>query len=148
MTENSTDDTTVETGDRHLTVQRTFDAPLSRVFSAFTDPEELEQWYAPGPMTTEVHEFEAESEGAFSISMLGGEGPMDVEGKFIEVFENERLVHTWRDPSGQSKVTVTFEEVEDGTSVKLTHEEFDSEEAVQSHVEGWVGIYEKLADYL
>lgn len=149
MTINSTDDTTVETGDRHLTVRRTFDAPLKRVFAAFTDPDELEQWYAPGPMTTEVHAFEARPEGSFSISMHGGEGPHDVEGTFIEVDENERLVHTWQGPAGgETKVTITFEEVDDGTHVELTHEEFDSADAVQSHVEGWVGIYAKLADYL
>lgn len=149
MTENAMDNTDVETSDNHLTVERTFDAPRGRVYQAFTDPDELEAWYAPGPMTTEVHEFDLEADGAFSISMRGGEGPHDVEGTFLEVVENERLKHTWRGPSGaETVVTVTFEDADPGTRIVLTHEEFDSAEAVRTHLEGWVGIYEKLADYL
>ena len=149
MTEISTEETAVETSEKQLTVQRAFDAPIDRVFTAFTDPEELERWYAPGPMTTEVHEFDPRPQGTFSISMHGGEGPHDVEGTFLEVVENERIVHTWQGPSGgETKVTITFEPVDAGTLVELTHEEFDSAEAVQSHVEGWVGIYDKLADHL
>lgn len=149
MTNAEIDETDVETSDRHLTVERTFDASPGRVFSAFTDPDELEEWYAPGPMTTEVHEFDARPQGTFSISMRGGEAPHDVEGTFVEVVENERLVHTWRGPAGgETRVTVAFEAVDDGTRVVLTHEEFESREAVQRHLEGWVGIYEKLANYL
>jgi uncharacterized protein YndB with AHSA1/START domain len=81
--------------------------------------------------------------------MQGGEAPHDVEGTFIEVVENERLVHTWQGPSGgETEVTVTFEAVDGGTRVVLTHTEFESQEAVENHTEGWVGIFEKLDAHL
>lgn len=38
----------VDPGDEQLTVRRTFDAPHERLFRAFTEPDELEQWFPPG----------------------------------------------------------------------------------------------------
>lgn len=149
MTEHESRQSNVQTDDRLLTVSRVFDAPVERVFRAFTDPDELEEWYAPGEMGIEVHAFSPEPDGSFSISMTGGDAPHDVEGTFVEVVENERLVHTWQGPSGpRTRVTITFDAVEDGTEVVLTHEEFESRDAVESHAEGWSSIFERLAGHL
>ena len=39
-----------------LRLRRTFAAPRERVFRAWTVPEEMKQWKAPGDMTTPVAE--------------------------------------------------------------------------------------------
>lgn len=90
-----TDDTDTETTETSLTVRRTFDVPPARLYRAFTDPDELAVWYAPGDMTVEVHALEPHVGGSLSISMHGDEGRHDAEGTFTDGVENERLVHTW-----------------------------------------------------
>ena len=141
-----------EQSDTSLTVRRTYDAPLERVYRAFTDPDELAQWYAPGEMTTEVHTLKPEPGGTISVTMVGDDEDHTAEGTFEDVIENERLVHTWRWVGGsmdeddeESLVTVTFEEVEAGTEVVLTHERLPNSESVRQHTEGWTGCLENLA---
>lgn len=149
MTDERSDRTTTETSDRQLTVERTFDAPPERVFSAFTDPDEFAEWYGPGSMTVEVTEFNPQPDGTYSITMEGGGHSQTIEGRFVEVVENERLVRTAQmPPGGETVVTVTFEEVDGGTRVVLTHEEFESEEGVQGAAQAWAGSFEQLADLL
>jgi uncharacterized protein YndB with AHSA1/START domain len=141
--------TDVESGETSLTVRRTFDASRERLYRAFTDPDELAQWYAPGDMTAEVDALEPEVDGRLAVSMLGDEEPHEVEGTFTEVVENERLVHTWRwtgdDAGAESRVTVEFRDVEGGTEVTLTHEALPGPESVERHAEGWSGILENLS---
>ena len=138
----------VETSETRLTVRRTFDAPPERLFRAFTDPDHLAAWYAPGDMAAEVHALEAEPDGQLSVSMVGGDERHECEGTFLEVVENERLVHTWRwrhAPEAESRVTVEFEATDGGTAVVLTHERLPGREAVEEHAQGWTGILENLA---
>lgn len=141
-------DADVELSDEHLTVRRTFDASPERLFRAFTDPDDLAAWYAPGEMTAEVHALEPEPDGQLSVSMVAGDESHDAEGTFLEVVENERLVHTWHwrhAPEQESRVTVEFVPTDDGTEVVLTHERLADRKAAEEHAEGWVGILENLA---
>lgn len=149
MTGGTSDDTTTTTTDRQLTVERTFDEPPSRMFFAFTDPEEFVEWYGPGSMTVEVTEFDAQPDGTYSITMEGGDHSQTIEGRFVEVVENERIVRTAQMPPGrETVVTVTFEEVDGGTTVVLRHEGFESEDGVQGAAQAWAGSFEKLAGIL
>lgn len=146
MTAPDANDTVTETSDRRLTVERTFEAPPSRVYSAFTDPDEFGEWYGPGSMTVEVNEFDVRPDGSYSITMEGNDRSYDVEGRFLEVVENERLVRTAEaPPGGETVVTVTFAEVDGGTKVVLTHEEFESEQGVEGAAQAWAGSFETLA---
>ncbi|MDX1611654.1 MAG: SRPBCC domain-containing protein [Candidatus Thermoplasmatota archaeon] len=146
--------------DTSLTVERTIQAPIERVFRAFTDPEEIAKWYHPGPMTTEVTTWEAQEGGAFDITMIaspemeleeGDPGRYRTTGTFREVQPNERLVHTWRwegMDDEESLVTVELEAVEEGTHVTLTHTKLADRESVESHAEGWGSCLENLAQHV
>jgi uncharacterized protein YndB with AHSA1/START domain len=66
-----------------------------------------------------------------------------------------RLVFTWAwagmPPAfgmGDSKVTVEFDQVGDGTEVKLTHELLDKGRLRAFHRFGWRGSMRRLAAYL
>jgi uncharacterized protein YndB with AHSA1/START domain len=65
----------VETDKTSLTIRRTFAAPRERVYRAFMDPDELEEWYAPGDVTTKVHTLEPEPDGVLSFSFVDGDDP-------------------------------------------------------------------------
>jgi uncharacterized protein YndB with AHSA1/START domain len=48
----------LEQDPRSIIGSRVFDAPRELVFSAFTDPEHLSQWWGPNGFTTTTHAFE------------------------------------------------------------------------------------------
>lgn len=128
--------------DDRLTIRRTFDAPRERVYRAFTDPDELEQWFVPEGMEATVTALEPEPGGAFEVSWTADEHRMDNEGTFVEVVENERLVSVEETEAGELRVAYEFRDVDDGTEVVVT-QTFPG--AVPDGVhEGWAGILDNL----
>ena len=144
MTSHTEDESTIETTETSLTIRRTFDSPRERIFRAFTEPEEIEQWFGPGAMTAEVRVLELETDGVYSVSMLDEENRYEVEGRFVEVVENDRIVHTWE----PGLVTIELLDVEDGTEVVLTHEGLPDGEIVDGHAAGWESALDNLAGVL
>lgn len=143
--------TTIETGETSLTIRRTFDAPRERVFRAFANPNELEQWFAPGALDPEIHALELEPDGVLSLSFVGEETRTDIEGTYVEVVENERIVHTWNYPGEEeSRVVWEFRDVDGGTEITLTHEDIgpyrdlSASENVDGYAEGWTSALAKL----
>ncbi|WP_458190704.1 SRPBCC family protein [Haladaptatus sp. NG-WS-4] len=131
------------TDDNQLTVRRTFDAPRERVWRAFTDPDELAQWFVPAGMEAEVHALDPVPGGGMSVSWTGEEHQMDNEGTFEEVVKHERLVTVEETPQGVNRVTYEFHDADDGTKVVLTHELPDAQ-MVDGASEGWGGFLNNL----
>src|SRR5687767_4939125 len=152
--------TTGLAGDIALRVARTFRAPAERVFQAWTSPEELKKWSAPGEATVGAAEVDFRVGGAYRIRMELPDGSVHVAvGEYREIDPPRRLVYTWRwdtQPEGQrdphaaargtrdTLVTVEFTERGGGTEVVLTHSGFETEESRAGHAQGWEGAFEKL----
>jgi uncharacterized protein YndB with AHSA1/START domain len=98
---NTAEDVQISTPtDREVVVTRTFDAPRTLVFDAYTQPELLRRWYdAPGRALV-VCEIDLRVGGAYRF-VWRGEGRTDVgmRGVHREVVRPERLVRTetWED---------------------------------------------------
>ena len=130
-----------------LTIRRAFDAPRERVWRAFTDPDELAQWFVPEGMEAEVHTLDPVPGGEMSVSWTSEEHQMDNEGTFEEVVEHERIVTVEETPQGVNRVTYEFHDTDDGTEVVLTHELPDAQ-MVDGASEGWAGILDNLEEVL
>lgn len=130
-----------------LTVRRTFDAPRERVWRAFTDPDELEQWFVPEGMEAEVRALDPVPGGEMSVSWTAEGNQMNNEGTFEEVVEHERIVTVEETPQGVNRVTYEFRDAGDGTEVVLTHELPDTQ-MVDGASEGWAGILANLEGVL
>jgi len=52
---------------REIVLTRTFDAPRERVFQAFTDPEQVGQWWGPRGFTTTTHEIDVRPGGGLAL---------------------------------------------------------------------------------
>lgn len=142
------DETAIETSDTQLTVSRTFSAPVERVYRAFTDPDELNEWYAPHDMEPEIDSLDLSPGGTLSGSAMAGEDPYDYEAVYSEIVENERLAYTWRwlnpSPPVESTVTIEFRDLDGETEVVVTQAELPGPEGVEDGVEGWKSMFEKL----
>jgi uncharacterized protein YndB with AHSA1/START domain len=78
-----------------LVLTRVFDAPLERVWKAWTDPRQLAQWWGPAGFTNPVCDIDVRAGGAIRIDMRGPDGTVyPMTGVFREVVAPEQLVFT------------------------------------------------------
>ena len=93
-----------------LTLHRTLDAPVEAVYAAWTDPETMRRWFAPGDLAVARAVAEVEVGGTFLIEMRGQNGESHVtRGVYREVVPNRRLVHTWQWEGSDVESLVTVE---------------------------------------
>jgi len=104
---------------RSIIGSRVFDAPRELVFSAFTDPQHLSQWWGPNGFTTTTHAFDFRPGGVWRFVMHGPDG-RDYQNRvtYDEIVRPERIVY--RHGGGddvepvQFSQTVTFEDLGNG----------------------------------
>lgn len=142
-----------------ITLTRVFDAPCELVFKAWTDPEQLAQWWGPHGFTNPVCEVDLRPGGTWRIDMRGLDGTIyPNKGRYLEIVVPARIVYTdvvdddvtaWGDTPPPSTVqTVTFENAGGGTKVTVVVR-LDSIEARDAMVEmgalaGWNESMERL----
>jgi uncharacterized protein YndB with AHSA1/START domain len=131
-----------------LQVRRTIRAPRQRVFDAWTKPEELRRWHAPGALTVSHVEVDFRSGGAYRIHMRAPDGTEHrVSGVYQAIEPPKKVVYTWGwdgdHPVKHSVVTVEFIDRGDSTEVVLTHAIAHDQERA-NHEKGWTSIMDKF----
>ena len=133
-----------------LTLRRVIDAPVQRVYAAWTDPELLRQWLAPGNAVASRAVADVAVGGTFLIGMRGADGQRWLaRDVYREVAPLRRLVHTWRWEGSHTETLVTIEfepESADRTRLTLTHARFARDEARDEHERSWAECLEKLRE--
>jgi uncharacterized protein YndB with AHSA1/START domain len=131
-----------------LTLVKRIKAPPATVFAAWTQPEMLARWFGPHHTRVEHAEVEAREGGRFLIRLVEDNGERHGVGGAYTVFEPERrLVFTWAwvtMPERESRVTVVFRAVPEGTEVTLTHDRFADADTATRHRRGWTESLERL----
>jgi uncharacterized protein YndB with AHSA1/START domain len=153
----ATDGHPAATSDREIVVTRVFNAPRELVFDAWTDPEQVVQWWGPRGFTTTIHAMDVRPGGVWRFIMHGPDGT-DYDNKvvFLEVAKPERLVYNHgpgdESDSPQFHVTVNFQE--DGGKTRLTlrllfASTSERDRAVEfGALEGGNQTLERLGEYL
>ncbi len=111
-----------ETNELKLT--RVYEAPLSAVWSAWTDVNQVAQWWGPRGFTLTTHSKDLRVGGTWRYTMHGPDG-VDYPNvtTYLEVEPNRRLVydHGATDHTPPLfRVTVTFTETPRGTRMDMT----------------------------
>jgi uncharacterized protein YndB with AHSA1/START domain len=132
-------------------IERTFNAPASKVWHAITDVDEMKQWYFNLPEFKPEVGFEFQFEG----------GPDDRKYlhlcKITEVVPGRKLTHSWRYDGLAGNSFVTFELFPEGekTRLRLTHEGLETiavngpDFYKENFVAGWTQIVgTNLKDYV
>jgi len=104
-------------------IERVYNAPVSKVWHAITNAEQMKQWYFELPgFTPEV---------GYTFTFTGGHED-GIQYKHLcritSVVENERLSYTWSYDGYPGESEVTFELFPEGeqTRLKLTHTGLDT----------------------
>jgi uncharacterized protein YndB with AHSA1/START domain len=131
-------------------IERTYNAPIDKVWQAITDKDKMKQWYF------DLKEFK--SEVGFEFQFTGGSEEKQYLHicKITEVIPGKKLSHSWQYDGYPGESFVTFELLDEGdkTRLKLTHaglETFPPEKdfARESFTAGWTYIIGKsLFEYL
>lgn len=113
---------TTSTSDREIVLVRALDAPSHAVFGAWTDPEAFCRWFGPEGFTCTVREMDVRAGGRARFDITSGDGTVYTNRfDYLEVVQAKRLVlehgsDVDDDPS-RFRVTITFEEEIEGTTV-------------------------------
>jgi len=154
----STDTTTIYSEGSDLVFERTFDAPIQQVWTAFTDPEIVPRWWGPNGTTTTVVEMDVRQGGAWRyISSAPDRDDVAFFGEYLEVSPTDRIRWTFMfDVPGLGAQggpeTFTFEEVDGKTRVRSVGE-MGSLEALEGAlatgmVPGAIQTWDRLATVL
>ncbi len=154
----SSNETRIELDERVplVRITREFDAPVSKVFRAHTDPDLYARWIGPRDLVTEVERFDAVSGGGWRFVQRRGTDEFWFRGCFHDVREDELIVQTftWEGlPDHVALEKVRLTDLGDGrTRLEATSlvESFEDRDAfVAGGMEhGVVEGYEKLDEVL
>ena len=149
MTTTAQRSTLTKPTDRQIRVERVFDAPLDRIWQAFTDPALVARWWGRGNRLV-IERMEVERGGHWRYVEHSPDGVHGFEGRYREVAPKERIVRTfeWDGMPGYVIIeSATFEDIGNGrtklvvTSLFHTTEERDG--MLDSGMEG--GMNESFA---
>jgi uncharacterized protein YndB with AHSA1/START domain len=132
-----------------VVIERTFNAPVARVWKALTDVQEMRQWYF------DLKEFKPEVGFEFEFVVEHEGNKYHHLCKITEVSPQKKIAYTWRYKGevGESLVTIELSPDGDKTRLKLTHkglETFPKTPAFarENFEAGWTGLASELEQFL
>jgi uncharacterized protein YndB with AHSA1/START domain len=135
-----------------ITIERTYSAPVERVWKAITDKDEMKRWYF------DIKDFRPEAGFEFQFYGQGHKGEQYLHlCRVTEAVPGKKLSYSWSYEGYQGMSHLTFELFPEGnkTRLKLTHaglETFPPDNpdfAKESFTEGWAELTGKhLKEYL
>jgi uncharacterized protein YndB with AHSA1/START domain len=144
-----------EASAQEIRITRVFDAPRELVWKAWTEPEQLVQWWGPPGWSTPLDSItmDVRPGGAFRLTGISEDGTeMPQDGVYREVVEPERLVfeesaeNNWHE--GAVSV-VTFTDLGDGRTEMVSHMTIHTTAEMRERAEAGVsGSVDRLAQHL
>ena len=150
---------TTERSQAHATfvIERTFDAPLTKVWHALTDNDARDQWFGGGPafdVAHKTHDFRVGGGGIEEGQWHGGPRSR-FESTYTDIVDQHRIVFIydmWVDDQHLSTSLTTIAVEPDGGATHLTYTEqavhFDGLDSVEGREEGTRGILDGLGTFL
>jgi uncharacterized protein YndB with AHSA1/START domain len=151
-----------------LKIVRVFDAPVEKVWAAWSQPERMREWWGPKDFTAPTIKIDFREGGTYLYAMHGPAGTeYDVDmwntGTYKEIVPNRRIVYldSFSDADGNPVspsaygmndlpdhmlVTIEFEALEGGkTRLTLTHAATPAGAQADNMEMGWNQSLDKLA---
>ena len=135
-----------------IIVERTFNVPVNKVWTALTDTNEMKKWYFT------IEKFEPKVGFKFDFMSGADNGTQYLHlCEITEAEENKKLAHTWRYDNYPGNSLVCWQLIDKGeqTLVRLTHKDVHTLEeggpdfAKENFVQGWNYIlHTSLKNYL
>ena len=144
----------MEAGALVLEMQRVLPAERRVVFAAFTEPDQLAQWWGPEGFTIPSVEFQPHTGAAYRIEMQPPEGEsFFLTGQIRDSDPPNRLAYTfvWDPPDPddvETLVELQFHDAGDATEVAFTQGSFRTQARLELHRDGWTDTFNKVERFL
>jgi uncharacterized protein YndB with AHSA1/START domain len=132
-----------------IVVERTFNAPVARVWKALTDVDQMREWYF------DLKEFKPEVGFEFEFSVEHQGTNYHHLCKVTEVIPQKKIAYTWRYKGEPGNSLVTFELSSGGneTKLRLTHEGIETFPQTPAYARknfeaGWTAIAGELEKFV
>lgn len=147
------------TNELSIEVEKEFDAPVEKLVKAWVEPDDLKEWWKPAGNILKNVENEIKEGGKlrYEFQTPDQETALIITGEYKEVKENEKLSYTWNweVPTSEAinnsnyMLHVAFDSLDnDKSKIKVKQENFQDQESIQPHREGWDKALEDLSSYL
>ncbi len=153
-----------------VVIERIFNAPIARVWDAWTKPEEASKWWGPKNFTAPHMKIDFRVGGKYVFCMHGNEGlPAEMVGKdfwscgtYKEIIPLQKIVCTdsFADKDGNAvspqmygmppevpleiEITLTFEDLGDKTKMTLRHVGMPAGLTQNQMIDGWNESFDKM----
>ena len=138
-----------------LEIIRFINVPPARVYTAWTDPAQLKEWWGPEDVRTRSLTADVRVGGKYRWDLTSPQGEeMSAFGEYRELIPGKKIVFTWKwddDEAWQHRtsiVTVEFSDRGGGTELFFKHDQLPSQESRDRHNEGWNSILDRLEKFL
>lgn len=164
-----------EESPKEIVITRIFDAPVEKVWKAWTEPEEVKKWWGPKGFTAPSIKIDFREGGKFIYAMQGPKGSkwdrvMYSAGVFKEIVPKQKIVTTdyFSDELGnkispvkegqdqdfptEMTATILFEDLgENRSKISITYPKAENETQYEAMLksgmkEGWRSALDKLAE--
>lgn len=132
---------------------KSFSVGPDELYNAWTNPEQLKQWWKP--MGNSLKEVINDLKEGGTVRYIFDNDKLVISGEYMEVKQKEKLVYTWNWELPQDavrnapyKLTVNFTGKDNGSEIKVLQENFQDEESMLPHREGWEKALSALEHFL
>jgi len=140
---------------RTVTIERVYNAPISLVWEAWTNPEHIANWWGPKGMKTRVltHEFKVGGIWKYAMAMPDGKDFIS-EGTYSEIVPFKKIVTSADFKPMTQGVELQILLEEDGENTKFTFKVVHPTEAYKIQQEkmgiynGWGSTFDRLEVFL
>ncbi len=138
---------------RTFTLERVYDVPAARVFSAFADPVAKQRWFrGPAEWARTKYALDFRVGGSESSSVGPPEGPAHIfEARYYDIVPDERIVFAYEMYFDELRISVSLTTIElspegDGTRLTFTEQGvfLDDYDNAVGREEGSVGLLDAL----
>lgn len=137
----------------HVEIHQDIDAPVEKVFAAWTEPEQLKAWWKP--IDNQLSEVVNELKDGGNIDYRFEGNTLHISGQYSQVKENELLAYSWdwefpddKVKNASYKLSVNFSGDGDKSKITVTQEAAQDEESLLPHEQGWKDGLQALKTYV
>jgi len=140
---------------RTVTINKTFDAPLTLVWEAWTQPEHIAKWWSPGNNDATIleHDFSVGGKWKYAMPMPDG-NEFIAAGKYIEIIELKKIASLadFKPMTEGVEIHALFEKVGEKTNFTFNiihaNEEYKIQQEQMGILNGWGSVFENLEKLL
>lgn len=140
-----------EIGNRTIIIKRTFNAPIKLVWTTWTQPEHIAEWWSPKGVKTKIieHDFKIGGKWKYSMPMPNGQ-EFIAEGEYKKIVEFEEILSfaNFKPMTEGVEIQALFQENDNKTdfTFNVIHptEAYKIQQEKMGIMNGWGSVFDRL----